>query len=414
MFIVNAYIQASRNGDARRLRIFLGAFGQPGHAFPMLALGERLVARGHEVTFETWTRWREHVERAGIEFVAAPEHPGSPVREHPPTPYEAVALAAPQTRRAVAQCGADVVVHDILTLAPAMAAELEGVPVATLVPHLYPVGAPGFPPYATGARLPRTAAGRRLWQLLSAPLELGLRQGRADLNETRRRLGLPEIDRLHGGISTELCIVGTFPQLEYPRDWPAHVHVVGPMLWEPPFEDVPLPAGRGPLVLVAPSTAQDPQQRMLRACIEGLAPAPVRVLATTYRRPLARSVRIGARASLVNWLSYSRTMPHASVIVCHVGHGTLARALVCGRPVVAVPHSGDMGENAARVDWAGVGVRLPWRFMTPTTVRAAVTRVLERDAYAQHAGELAAWAAGNDGATRAAQLVEQLARRARS
>ena len=50
----------------------------------------------------------------------------------------------------------DAVVHDILTLAPAMAGELEGVPVATLIPHLYPVGAPGFPPYAAGARLPRT------------------------------------------------------------------------------------------------------------------------------------------------------------------------------------------------------------------------------------------------------------------
>ena len=49
---------------ARRLRIFLGAFGDPGHAFPMLALGSRLVERGHEVTFETWTRWRTDVEEA--------------------------------------------------------------------------------------------------------------------------------------------------------------------------------------------------------------------------------------------------------------------------------------------------------------------------------------------------------------
>ncbi|MGO9753613.1 MAG: glycosyltransferase [Solirubrobacteraceae bacterium] len=395
--------------SARRLRIFLGAFGQPGHAFPMLALGERLVLRGHAVTFETWTRWREVVQRAGMEFVPAPEHPGFPAREHPPTPYEAVALAAPTTRRAVAQRAVDVVVHDILTLAPALAGELEGVPVATLVPHLYPVGEPGFPPYATGARLPRTSTGRRLWQLFERPLEFGLRQGRDDLNEVRRELGLAPIDRLHGGISAELCIVGTFPQLEYPRDWPEHVEVVGPLLWEPPFDEVPLPAGKGPLILVAPSTAQDPRQRMLRAAISGLATSPVRVLATTNRRPLARPVRVGANAALVNWLSYSRTMPHAAVVVCHVGHGTLARALVCGRPVVAVPHSGDMGENAARVDWAGVGVRLPWRFVTPTTVRAAVSRVLGDEAYARRAGELSHWAAANDGATRASELVEQLA-----
>ncbi len=378
----------------------------------MLALGERLVLRGHAVTFETWSRWRALVESAGMEFVAAPEHPGFPTRAHPPTPYEAVALATPATRRAVARRAVDVVVHDILTLAPALAGELEGVPVATLVPHLYPVGAPGFPPYATGARLPRTAAGRRLWQLFERPLGFGLRQGRDDLNETRRQLGLAPIERLHGGISTELCIVGTFPQLEYPRSWPAYVEVVGPLLWEPPFDEVPLPAGDGPLILIAPSTAQDPQQRMLRAAISGLASSPVRVLATANRRPLGRPVRVGSNASLVNWLSYARTMPHAALIVCHVGHGTLARALVCGRPVLAVPHSGDMGENAARVDWAGVGVRLPWRFMTPTTIRAGVARVLGDDAYAQRAGELASWAAANDGSTRAAELVELLALRA--
>ena len=73
-----------------------------------------------------------------------------------------------------------------------------------------------------------------------------------------------------------------------------------------------------------------------------------------------------------------------------------------------------MGENAARADWAGVGVRLPWRFLTPTTVRAAVARVLDDDAYAERARALARWAAANDGATRAAELVEELAQRPRA
>ena len=59
--------------------------------------------------------------------------------------YEAVVRATGQTRRAVADAAPHAVVHDILTLAPAMAGELEGVPVATLIPHLYPVGAPRVP-----------------------------------------------------------------------------------------------------------------------------------------------------------------------------------------------------------------------------------------------------------------------------
>ncbi len=64
-------------------------------------------------------------------------------------------------------------------------------------------------------------------------------------------------------------------------------------------------------------------------------------------------------------------------MICHGGHGTVARALERGVPVLVVPHSGDMAENAARIDWAGVGVRLPWRLLSARTLRLAVERALE-------------------------------------
>ncbi len=396
---------------SRPLRLFLGAFGDPGHAFPMLALGARLAARGHEVMLETWARWREHVEAGGMRFAAAPEYPVFPTRERPLKPYEAVVLATAETRPAVASFAPDAVVHDILTLAPAMAGELERIPVATLVPHVYPVGAPGLPPYAVGARMPRTAAGARLWAALDPVIESGLRRGRDELNETRRKLGLPQVARLHGGISERLCLVGTFPALEYPRAWSPGVHVVGPLLWEPPFGPVEPPPGDAPLVLVAPSTAQDPEHRMLRAALAGLAGEPVRVLATWNRRRPELPIPVPANARLVEWVSYSRTMPECDLVVCHAGHGTLARALACGCPVVCVPHAGDMAENAARADWAGVGVRLPWRLLSAATLRLAVRRALAQRSLAARARELAAWAAVNDGADRAASLVEALARR---
>jgi len=222
----------------------------------------------------------------------------------------------------------DVVVHDILTLAPAMAGELEGVPVATLIPHLYPPSGPGFPPYALGARLPRTAVGRMLWDALDRPMEAGLRRGRDELNEARRRLGLSAVDRLHGGLSERLCVVGTFPALEYPRTWPDGVHVVGPLMWEMPFGRVDPPGGDEPLVLVAPSTAQDPSHRLLRAALLGLGGEPVRVLATWNRRPLADRVSVPANTRLVEWLSYTKEMPACSLVICHAGHGTMARGRV--------------------------------------------------------------------------------------
>jgi MGT family glycosyltransferase len=403
-----------------RLRFFLGAFGEPGHAFPMLALGARLAERGHEVTFETWSRWRPEVEAAGMRFLPAPEYPLFGGSSMGSAMYEAVVLAAAETRRAVAELRPDALVHDILTLAPAMAGELEGVPVATLVPHLYPVGGPGFPPYALGARLPRTRLGSRLWDAVARGTQRGLREGRDQLNQTRVRLGLAPLERFHGGLSERLCLVGTFPQLEYPRHWPAGTHVVGPLMWEPPFDFVEPPPGNEPLVLVAPSTAQDPEHRLLRAALAGLGDLPIRVIATWNRRPLPADepVAVPANTRLVEWVSYSKTMPACSLVICHAGYGTMARALACGCPVLAVPHVGDMAENAARADWAGVGVRLPWRLLGPAALRWAVRRALSDHELTERSGRLAAWAATHDGASRAAELVEALAgqssRRART
>lgn len=398
-------------GAAReRLRLFLGAFGDPGHAFPMLALAAALARRGHDVTFETWERWRPHAEAAGLSFVPAPEYPVFPSGGAPLKPYEAVVRAARDTRAHVAAARPHAVVADILTLGPALAGELEDVPVATLIPHVHPHLLSGTPPYSFGARLPRSGIGRALWRKTDSLVMRGLEHGRRDLNDARGRLGLPPLERVHGGISERLCLVGTFPQLEYPRAWPDWTHVVGPLLWEPPYEDVEPPPGDEPLVVVAPSTAHDRSHRLLRAALAGLEDEPVRVLATWNRRPLDRPVPVPANARLVEWISYARTMPRCAVVVCHVGHGTMVRALASGAAVVACPVAGDMAENAARLDWAGAGVRLPWRFATPRGVRLAVRAALASPGVTRRAGELAAWARAHDGAERAAVLVEELAR----
>ncbi|HTD08709.1 MAG TPA: nucleotide disphospho-sugar-binding domain-containing protein [Solirubrobacteraceae bacterium] len=402
-------------------RILLGAFGDPGHAFPMIALGRALAARGHHVTLQTWRRWQRNVEAEGLHFAAAPEYSVFPNGPEPLDFYEAVVHATQDTVPLVRELGPDVVVADILTLAPALAAEIAGVPYATLIPHVYPHGQREFPIYSLGARMPRTASGRAFWRQAHRAVERGLEHGRVDLNRTRARLDLPALDYVHGGISRQLALVATFPQLEYPRTWPAHVHVVGPLMWEPPADDVELPKGTSsardsggledPLVLIAPSTAQDAKHTMLRAALRGLADAPVRVLATYNRRLPSRSLPVPHNARVVDWVSYSRTMPHCDVVICHAGHGTLVRALASGCAVVACPAVGDMNENAARLDWAGAGVRVPRRYITPRVLRLAVERALAAPAIRARAYELAAWNSAHDAGATAARLVEELAGR---
>jgi UDP:flavonoid glycosyltransferase YjiC (YdhE family) len=253
--------------------------------------------------------------------------------------------------------------------------------------------------------------GRALWRRAQRPVGRGLELGRRELNGTRARLGLAPLERVHGGISPELALVATFPQLEYPRRWPARAHVVGPLMWEPPAGDVEPPPGDGPLVLVAPSTAQDPQHRLLRATLEGLAHAPVRVLATWNRRLPPVPLRVPGNARVVDWVRYSRAMPECDVVVCHGGHGTLARALACGCAVVACPAVGDMNENAARLEWAGAGVRVPRRFASPRVLRLAVERALGEPAIRARARELGRWALEHDAGVLAARHLEDFAAR---
>jgi MGT family glycosyltransferase len=391
------------------MRFLVAAFGDAGHAFPAIALGRALAGRGHEVTIETWEERRAAVEGAGLAFAAAEEYRMFP----PPDPDSAEGTHAAEAARALLplleEMRPAVVVSDILTLAPALAAEAVGVPRATLIPHIYPAVEPGLPFFSIGLRPPRTRVGRRAWREGHRALDIGLAQGRRDLNRQRERIGLAPTERFHGGISTELALVGTFPQLEYPRRWPAAVEVTGPMTFELPHPEIELPAGNGPLILVAPSTAHDSGNELVRTALRALAGEPVRVVATTNRVRPQSPIEVPANAKLVDWLSYSQLMPAASLVISHGGHGTVARALGAGTPLLITPFVGDMAETAMRVSWAGAGLSLPWRLCRPAPLRWAVRRILDAPSFAMRAEEIAAWAREHDGAERGADLVEQLA-----
>jgi len=389
-----------------RLRLLVAAFGDAGHAFPAIALARELAGRGHEVVVETWERWREPVEDLGLGFAAAEEYKVFP----PPPPDGSGGATAAAAARALVPfiegMRPDAVVSDILTLAPALAAEAAGVRWATLIPHVYPPDEDSVPFFGMGLRPPRTSVGRALWRAGRPVLETGLRRGRRELNEVRADLGLAPLERFHGGISEGLALVATYPQLEYPRRWPEQVRITGPMFFELPYPKVELPEGDGPLVLVAPSTSQDPEGRLVHAALEALAEEPVRVVATTSRQLEAPALAAPDNAMVVDWVSYSQVMPHASLVICHGGHGTVARVLAAGVPVLVSPAVGDMAENGARVAWAGAGLMLPRRLLGPGSLRVVARRLLVDPRFAARAGGIAAWAGENDGAARGAGLVE--------
>ncbi len=373
-----------------------------------MALARALNERGHEIWFETWERWRGAVEDLGFQFVAAPEYIAFPASRPGMPPAPTLPECARSFQGVAREVRPAVVINDVFTLPAALAAELDGVPRATTIHHPYPVNEPGLPYFMVGLLPPRTPLGAVAWRAARPWFARRAVRQRRELNAARAELGLRPLQRLYGSISDELALVANFPQLEYPRRWPPQVHVTGPMLFELSHQDAELPEGDEPLVVAAGSTAQDQGLELVRTTLEALADEPVRVLAVLAGKDRSWAGPTPANAKVVSWASYSRLMPSASLVVCNGGLGTLAMALSAGVPVIVRPAGGDMGENGARVAWAGVGLTLPRGVFGTRSLRVAVRRVLADARFASRARALADWSQSNDGARRGAELVDRV------
>jgi MGT family glycosyltransferase len=391
----------------RSPRIFLSVFGVAGHVFPAIALSRALRERGFDVWLETRPRWRETIEDSGARFVAAPDYiafpdplPGMPAR---PTMAESVRSLEP----AIRDVRPDLVVNDLFTLPAALAAEAAGLDRATMIAHPYPVNEPGMPYFMVGLLPPRTPLGTAALRIAQPWFARRQRRQRSQQNAVRAELGLPPTDRMFATISEELVLVGTFPQLEYPRRWPAHVHVTGPWLFEPPHPPIDIPDGDGPLVVVAASTAQDPELGLVGTALDALADERLRVLVTLSGQAEKWQGETPANATLADWVPYAQLLPHASLMVSNGGHGTAARSLAEGVPLIVRPAGTDQGENGARVAWAGVGLMLPRGVFGRRTLRLAVRHALGDDRLGARARALADWSRHNDGAARGADLLSR-------
>jgi UDP:flavonoid glycosyltransferase YjiC (YdhE family) len=402
---------------SKPLRVMVAATEYPGHAFPEFALAAALRVRGHEVLLQTSDRWREAVAALDVEVVAVEDVDGVP---HHGTFGPELVSAVRGLSPVIESFAPDVVVSDLATAAPPLAAELAGVRTATVVATMFPVEQPGLPLYPLGFVAPRTGLGAALWRGVERPLRplrpraRRLRAVAEQLDEVRAELGLGPHGRgsgaftSYGMLSAELTMVATFPQLEYPRRWPPGVQVSGPMIFDPPAPPVEPPLGEAPLVIVAGSTAQDPELRLVKVALAALADEPVRVVATTGGRAgQLPATAVPDNAAVVDWLSFDALLPRASLVITRGGHGTVVRALAGDVPLLVCPVAGDMPENGARVAWAGAGLMLPRYLLGAGALRTAVRRLLAEPRFAARARELGAWSRDNDGAGRGAELVER-------
>ncbi|CRK53152.1 Glycosyltransferase [Rhodococcus sp. RD6.2] len=360
------------------MRVAVVAGPDPGHAIPAIALCLKLAAAGDDPVLFTGDRWLDPAREAGIsvrKLKGLAPRPEDDDLDAGARIHSRAAYISTEILPDLSAMLPELVVSDILTAGGGMAAERLDVPWVELSPHPLYSPSVGLPPIGSGLAPGEGVRGRLRDSMMRAATGRSIKQGLRQRSEARVGVGLPALDP---GPAARL--IATLPALEVPRpDWPENAHVVGPLLWEPTTDLLDVPPGDEPLVMIAPSTAHTGAEGMLETALSALDGAGVRVVASMLDTPPA-DLPSWARAGLGR---QDALLASASVVVCGAGHGMLAKALLAGVPVVAVPGGGDQWELANRAARQGSAVVV--RPLSRDALRDAVRQVLGDPSFAQAA-----------------------------
>jgi UDP:flavonoid glycosyltransferase YjiC (YdhE family) len=370
------------------MRVAVIAGPDPGHAFPAIALCLRFLANGDVPTLLTGVQWLDTAASAGV---AAVELLGLD-----PTDADDDADAGAKIHRRGARMALlnapvlrdltpDLVVSDVITTAGGLSAELLGLPWVELNPHPLYRPSKGLPPIGSGLAPGTGVRGHLRDAVLRALSARSWREGVRQRQAARVGIGLPA-----DGPGPRRRLIATLPALEVPRpDWPAEAVVVGPLHFEPTTATLDIPAGDGPVVVVAPSTATTGTEGMAEVALRTLTPGEV--LPPGSRVVVSRLG--GAQAPVPPWAAVGlgrqdELLAHADLVICGGGHGMVSKTLLAGVPMVVVPGGGDQWEIANRVVRQGSAQLV--RPLTADGLATAVREVLTGPGYrkaARRAGE---------------------------
>ena len=376
------------------MRILLFPVGSSGDVYPFIGLGQRLRARGHDVTLSGNGHFGPLIERSGIPFVETQSaqlyeemqkdadlwHPIRSLKKllgHPEIP-NAIRLEYRLIEERYIR-GETVVVAGTLAFGPRIAREKLGVPLVT--GHLQP---------AMFKSLERTAVyaggGMKSWwpRWLKRSMFWVADRWIVDpilgplLNGFRAELGLAPARRfLTEWMHSPDRVLGLFPEWYGPpaSDWPSQVRLTGFPLFDasegkPLSSEVRefLDAGPPPVVITFGSAMRFAKP-YFAAAVEALQTIGRRgILLTQYAEQLPATLPAGIVH--FDYVPLGQLLPRAAAIVHHGGIGTAAQGLASAIPQLVMPLAHDQPDNADRLQRLGVGRELrPKRFNAKNVAR---------------------------------------------
>ncbi len=412
------------------LRILAALWDGGGTVPPELAVVRGLVARGHDVTVIGDAVLAEEVAAAGAQHVpwtTAPQHitrdpaddfmkdweAGNPLQLFARVrdrflcgPAQAFAddVAAELRRRP-----ADVVVANMMLLGAQVGAEGAGVPVVLLCPNVYGLPGAGQPPTGTGWAPARGPLGRLRDRVFGRLMERAFDGGLDALNAARAAHGLAPLAHALDQVRAHRTLLLVDPDFDFPATLPANVTYAGAQLDDPAWVGSWTPPdGDEPLVLVAMSSTFQDHAAELDRVAEALGTLPVRAVLTTGPTVDPATVAAPPNVHVVPSAPHSEVLRHAAAVVTHGGHGTVAKTLAAGVPMLVLPMGRDQGDNAARVVAHGAGFRLE-RSASAGSIARAVRSLLDDPTFATAAGRLGESIRSSAGPATAVAAVEAAA-----
>jgi UDP:flavonoid glycosyltransferase YjiC (YdhE family) len=103
---------------------------------------------------------------------------------------------------------------------------------------------------------------------------------------------------------------------------------------------------------------------------------------------LAADIAIPDNARVADFIPYDEILEFTDVFVSNAGYGAVQHSLSHGVPQVVAGVHADKAENAARVEWSGVGQNLRTDKPTVFALEKAVMEILNNPKYKKRAGEI--------------------------
>jgi MGT family glycosyltransferase len=169
-----------------------------------------------------------------------------------------------------------------------------------------------------------------------------------------------------------------------------------------------LPDGDGALVYVSLGSLGSADVELMQRLVAALADSQHRYVVS--KGPQHELIELAPNMVGAEFLPQPAILPHVDLVVTHGGNNTVTESLHFGKPMVVLPLFWDQHDNAQRIDELGLGKRLPSYEWEPEELRGAIDGLLTDAPLQRRLTAVSTRIQAADGRTRAADLIEQLAR----